>query len=110
MSFITQTLVTAFALVLVAYILPGITITGLAPLLFAAIVLGLLNAVVRPILVVLTLPITILTLGLFLLVINATLLYGASLFVEGFSVQNFATAMIGSLLVTIISAITGRLA
>ena len=105
---ISRVFVTAFALIVVSHLVPGIAIHGLVPLFLSAIALGLLNSLVRPILVVITLPITILTLGLFLLVINGVLFYGASMFVSGFYVQNFLTALIGSVLVTIVSAVANR--
>jgi len=104
----SRVLITAFALVLVARVMPGIAIDGIVPLIVASVVLGLLNTLVRPVLVVITLPVTILTLGLFLFVINGFLFYGASMFVDGFYVQNFVTALIGSLLVTVVSTVANR--
>lgn len=109
MKLLARVAVTAFALLLVAHFIPGITITGLLPAVLAAVILGLLNALVRPILVILTLPITILTLGLFIIVINAALFQLASLFVVGFSVNSFLTAVVGSILVSIVSAVANRL-
>ncbi len=109
MKLLTRVVVAAFALLLVAHFIPGITITGLLPALLAAVVLGLLNALVRPILVILTLPISILTLGLFIVVINAALFQLASIFVVGFSVDSFLTAVIGSILVSIVSSIVNRI-
>jgi putative membrane protein len=108
MKLFTRVVVTMFALLLVAHFVPGITIAGLLPALLAAIVLGLLNALVRPVLVVLTLPITLLTLGLFIIVINASLFYLASLWVVGFSVDSFLTAVIGSILVSIVSSVVNK--
>src|SRR5438552_2477607 len=88
---------------LVAEIVPGITVASVPAALGAGLVLGLINAVVRPILVVLTLPVTLLTLGLFLFVLNAFCLWFTSLLVKGFEVHGFWAAMFGSLLVSILS-------
>lgn len=109
MKFFTRVIVIALALLIVAHIVPGITLTGLVPALIAAFVLGLLNAVVRPILVILTLPITLLTLGLFILFINAALFSLAASFVSGFYVENLFAALIGSVLVSIVSSLLNRL-
>ena len=104
-----QTLVTAISLVVVTHIVPGIHVMGLIPLLLAALVLGLLNALVRPVLVILTLPVTIFTLGLFLFVINGFVLYLTAYFVTGFSITGWFPAIIGSLLIALISSIVNRL-
>ncbi len=109
MKFITRVLVTALALILVDYIVSGIAITGLYPALVAGLFLGVLNAVVRPILVVLTLPITILTLGLFIFVINAGIFLLVGSFVHGFHVDGFLSALLGSILVSIVSSIISKL-
>lgn len=105
MKFITRVVVVALALVLVTYIVPGIQIDGLYTALVSALLLGLLNAIVRPVLVLLTLPVTILTLGLFIFVINAGIFLLVSTFVDGFYVSNFLSALAGSVLVSIISGI-----
>ena len=108
MHFLVRLIVSALALLLVAHIIPGITITGLYPALIAAFFLGLLNAIVRPILIILTLPITVFTLGIFIFVINATLFLFVASFVDGFVVSGLGTALIGSLLVSIISSVVHR--
>lgn len=97
-----------FALLLTAYLVNGIVVDGLYTALVTAIILGLLHAVVRPILFVLTLPITIITLGLFHFVINAGLFMFAASFIEGFAVSSFWTALLGSLLVSIVNTIGSR--
>ncbi len=99
----------AFALLLTAYLVTGITVDGLYVALITAAILGILHAVVRPILFVLTLPITIITLGLFHFVINAALFMFAASFIEGFSVSSFWTALLGSLIVSILNTIGSRL-
>ena len=92
------------ALLVAAYLLrPGIQLDGLASALVAALLLGLVNAIVRPILVVLTFPITLLTLGLFLLVLNAFCLWLVSVFVPGFHVAGFWPAFWGALIVSVVS-------
>jgi putative membrane protein len=101
-------LITAFALILVAKFIPGITVTGLYPALIAALILGILNVLVRPILVILTLPITLLTLGLFIFVINALLFWFVASFVDGFKVDGFIPALLGSLIVSIVSSVINK--
>jgi putative membrane protein len=109
MKFITRVIITALALILVDYLLSGIAISGLYPALVAGLFLGILNAIVRPILVVLTLPITILTLGLFIFVINAGIFLFVASFVDGFHVASFWSALLGSVLVSIASSIINKL-
>jgi putative membrane protein len=108
MKLITRLLLTALVLLIVAEFIPGITVDGFYPALIAAIVLGLLNLIVRPILFVLTLPITILTLGLFMFVINATLFWFAATFIDGFGVSTFWHALLGSLIVSAASALAQK--
>ncbi len=103
MRLILKVLLTAAALLLVAYYVPGVAVASFYTALVVAIVLGLLNLVVKPILVLLTLPITLLSLGLFTLVINAGLFWFAGTFVKGFSVDGFVPAFIGALIVSVIS-------
>lgn len=98
MKLITRWLLLAAALLLVAYLYPGVTITSFGTALIAAFVLGLLNTVVRPLLVLLTLPVTLLTLGLFLFVINALMFWAAASLLDGFNVAGFTAALIGSLI------------
>ena len=88
----------AAALLLVAQVYPGVAVQGFGSALIGALVLGLLNALVRPILVLLTLPVTLITLGLFLFVINAFMFYAAASLLGGLSVSGFGAALIGSLL------------
>lgn len=95
----------ALALMIVAYVLPGITVTSFVSALIAAVILGLVNAVVYPILAILTLPITIVTLGLFLLVLNVLMFWLAGSVFNGFKVDGFWWAVIGAVLYSIISAI-----
>jgi putative membrane protein len=96
-------LVNALALIAVAYLLPSITVSSFTSALIAALVLGLVNAIIRPVLVVLTLPVTIITLGLFIFVINALLFWFVGSILDGFHVQGFGGALIGSILFSIVS-------
>ena len=98
MKLIVRWLLLAAALLLVAYLYPGVKVTSYGAALAAAFVLGLLNTLVRPVLVLLTLPVTVITLGLFLFVINATTFWMAAEVLEGLSVTGFGAALIGSLL------------
>jgi putative membrane protein len=96
-------LINALALLIVAYIVPSIRIRGFGTALIVAVVLGLINTVLRPLLVVLTLPVTLLTLGLFIFVINALMFWLAAALLKGFEVSGFWSALLGSILYSIIS-------
>jgi len=98
MKIVIRWLLLAAALLLVANLYPGVQVSSFSSALVAALVLGLLNALLRPILVLLTLPVTVLTLGLFLFVINALMFYFAASLLSGFNVTGFVAALIGSLL------------
>lgn len=108
MTLIFRLLFNALGLLLISEFISGITVEGFYPALIAALVLGLLNLIIRPILLILTLPITIVTLGLFAFVINATLFLFAASFIDGFAVKNFWYALLGSLLMSIVSAVGNR--
>jgi putative membrane protein len=103
MGFLIHWLVVAIALWATAYIVPGITFTSWVALALAALVLGLVNAIVRPILVILTLPITVLTLGLFYLVVNGIAFGLAAYLVPGFGVATATAAILGALATSVIS-------
>ena len=98
MKIIVRWLLLAAALLLVAYLYPGVTIKSFGSAMIAAFVLGLFNTLLRPILVLLTLPVTLITLGLFLFVINALMFYFAASVLAGFQVSGFVAALVGSLL------------
>ncbi len=103
MGFVIRVLVNGFAIYLVASVVPGIEVGGILTALGAGLVLGLVNAIVRPILIVLTLPVTLLTLGLFLFVLNAFCLWLTAQLVKGFEVHGLWPALFGSLLVSAVS-------
>ena len=104
-----RVLLTALLLVLVSNIVPGIRIKGPRPAIFGALMLGLVNTFVRPFLILLTLPLTILTLGLFLFVINAAMLMLAARAVRGFAVDTFGSALLGSLVLSLLHLLLGSL-
>ncbi|MFC1863367.1 phage holin family protein [Thermodesulfobacteriota bacterium] len=100
---IIRWLILTFAIIVTSYLLGGIQITGFFSALLAAAILGILNAFFRPILIILTLPINILSLGLFTFIINAVLLMMVSGVIAGFNVKGFWYALFGSLLISIVS-------
>ncbi len=103
---IARWIINAAVLLLVAYIYPGVQVESFGAALLAALVLGLVNAIIRPILVVLTLPVTLLTLGLFLFVINALLFWFVAEVVHGFTVGGFGAALLGSILYSLFTLLT----
>jgi putative membrane protein len=96
-------LVNTVSLIAVAYLMPSISVASFWTALIAALVLGLVNAVIRPILVILTLPATILTLGLFIFVINGLLFWFVGSFIEGFHVEGFWAGFFGAIVYSLIS-------
>jgi putative membrane protein len=105
-GFWVRLLITACGLMLAAWLLDGIHLDGLLPLFLAALVLGVVNAIVRPVMLILTLPITLVTLGLFLFVLNGAMLGLSALIVPGFIIDGFWTALFGAIIVSF----TGMLA
>ena len=101
MKIIVRWLLLAAALLLVAHLYPGVSVASFGAALIAALVLGLFNTLVRPLLVLLTLPVTLLTLGLFLFVINALMFWAAASVLDGFNVAGFSAALIGSLIYSV---------
>lgn len=100
-GFLVRVIIVMAGLWLASAIVPGLDIRGVGTLLGAAVLLGIVNAIVRPIVVILTLPVTILTLGLFLLVINAAMLGLVAAFFDGFHVAGFGSAVLGAIVVSI---------
>ena len=98
MKLITQWLLRAAALLAVAYLYEGVVVTSFGAALLAAALLGALNLVLRPILILLTLPVTLLTLGLFLFVVNALVFWAAAGLLSGLDVRSFGAALLGSLI------------
>ena len=115
MKLLVQWFISASALLLVAYLYSGVEVRSFSGALMAALVIGLFNAILRPVLVLLTLPITLVTLGLFLFVINALMFWAASGVLNDFHVRGFGAALLGSLMYSVIglvieSALGGLLA
>ena len=107
MKFILKLLVATIAVFATAYILPGVSVDTYVTALVVALVLGVLNAFVRPVLVLLTLPITVLTLGLFYLVINALMVYAAAYLVSGFSVEPLWMTVVFGIVVSLFNSFLG---
>jgi putative membrane protein len=105
MKLLVRWLLLAAALLLVTHLYSGVQVTGFGAALIAALVLGLLNTLLRPLLVVLTFPVTVVTLGLFLFVINALMFYVAAALLSGFQVTGFTAALVGSLIYSVCSIV-----
>ncbi|MDX2099128.1 MAG: phage holin family protein [Leptolyngbyaceae cyanobacterium bins.59] len=104
-QFLVTWLVMAVSFLITAYLVPGFYVTGFIAALIAAVMLGLVNAIVRPLLILLTLPLTIFTLGFFLLIVNALTLQLAAFLTRGFSIRGLFSAILGSIVLTIVSSI-----
>lgn len=104
-GFIVRTLITMLGLYLASQIVPGVSISGTFSFIMAALLLGLVNAIVRPLVILLTLPLNILTLGLFTFVINAGMFGLVALFLDRFTVDDFWSAFFGAIIVSITSTI-----
>ena len=102
MKFILKWLCSALALLAVAYLYSGVVVTSFTGALIAAAVLGVLNTIIRPLLVLLTLPVTLVTLGLFMFVINALMFWAAASLVSGLNVNGFWAALIGSIIYSLL--------
>jgi len=107
-GFFIRLLITAFAMWLASAILPGMSFASGWTLLWAALLLGIVNGLVRPLVVILTLPLTLVTLGVFLLVINAAMLGLVAAMLEGFQLAGFWSALFGSVLISIFSALASN--
>lgn len=105
MKILAKWLLNATALLAVTHLSAGVAVSSFGSALIAALVIGLFNAVLRPVLVLLTLPVTVLTLGLFLLVINAVLFWAAASILDGFAVTSFGAAFLGSLAYTLMGMV-----
>lgn len=107
MNLLTRIIISAISIMVVGYILPGVVVSSVYTAFIVAIVLALLNSIVKPILIILTLPVTIITLGLFLLVINGIIVLIAHHFINGFSVSSLFIAIVFSILVSLINGLLG---
>ena len=109
MRFLVRLVLNGLAIIIAAWLLPGIHITSPLSALLAGVILGFVNAIVRPVLFFLTLPLTLLTLGLFIFVLNAICFALTAWLVPGFSVDGFFSALVGALLVSVVSWILNGL-
>ncbi len=107
MKTIIHWLISALAIMVTAYLLPGVHVSGFVAALVLAVVLGAINAILRPVLVVLALPITIMTLGLFVLVINALLVLLSAKIVPGFTVTGFGAAFLFGIVLAVVNWVLG---
>ena len=105
MKLLCKWLLSAAALLFVAYVYAGVEVKNFTAALIAAFIIGLFNLVVRPVLVVLTLPVTVLTVGLFIFVINALMFWAASELLTGFQVRGFVAALVGSVLYSVLGIV-----
>ena len=109
MRFLARLLLNGIAIIIAAYVVPGLHLAGPGAAILAGVFLGLANAIVRPILLVLTFPLTLITLGLFIFVINAVCLALTAYVIPGFSIDGFGAAFLGALLVSVVSWILNGL-
>jgi putative membrane protein len=110
MEFLGKLMITAIAVIIVSYLLPGVHLEGIVTAIIVAAVLSFLNVIVKPVLILLTIPITIFTLGLFLLVINAVIIIITDAIIPGFQVDGFWWALFFSLILSVLNSIFGSLA
>ena len=108
-QFLATWIVTALSMLITAYLIPGITISTIQAAAVGALVFGLINAIVKPILVIFTLPLTVLTLGLFLLIVNAICFSLVGYFTPGFQVNGFLDALFGSIVVSLVSGFLSKM-
>jgi len=109
MQFLLTWLITAVSFLITDYLIPGISVDGFTAAAIAAIVLGLVNAIVKPILILFTLPLTILTLGLFLLVVNAISFSLVGYFTPGVEINGFFNALFGSIILSLVSGFLSQI-
>jgi putative membrane protein len=109
-SFLLHLVLSAIAILIVAQVVGGVQVSGFGSALIGALILGFVNAFVRPVMILLTLPLTIVTLGLFLFVLNAFMLWLVAALVPGFQISGFGAALLGSLLLTVHNILIDRLA
>lgn len=108
LSLIARLLIIVLGILIVSHLVPGIMVSSLYIAVIVAVIWGLINITLKPILYVLTLPITILTLGLFTFVINALLFWFVATFIEGFSVDGFLPALLGAFIISVISSVGNK--
>lgn len=110
MGLILRWLIATAAILITSYVVPGVEVTGVWPALWIALFLGLFNLILRPVLIVLTLPITMLTFGLFIFIINTLLILLISTIIQGFNIAGFPQALLFSVILSVISYILNYVA
>ena len=105
MNILIKWIVSAVAIAITAYLLPGVTVTGIVPVLVLAVVLGVINAFIKPILTLITLPLTIFTLGIFSLILNTLLILLAEAVVPGFEIAGFWWALLFGIVLALVTAV-----
>jgi putative membrane protein len=109
MGFLIRVLINALAIYVATALVSGIRVSSTGTLLLAALMLAVVNAAVRPVMIILTLPLTVITLGVFLLVLNAVCLWLVTVIVPGMEVQSFGSALLGALIISVVSWLLTRL-
>ena len=109
MNYILKILLTAVAVLVIGYLLPGVNVDDYGTAIWVAFIVGILFSILKPLLVILTLPVTIVTLGLFLFIINAALILLANHWIDGFSVSGFWTALLFSILLSFFESVLHKL-
>ena len=109
LQFLLTWLATALSLIITAFLVPGLTVVSFSSAIWGAAILGLVNAVIKPILILFTLPLTILTLGLFLFIVNAIALGLVSYLTPGLLISGFSSALFGSIILTVVSSFVDRI-
>ncbi len=109
MNFLLRLIINGIAMYLIAAFVPGIHAAGLGAAIFAAFIFGIVNAVIRPIVLLLTLPLTVITLGLFVIIVNALMFWLATWIAPGFKVDGFGPALIGGIIMAVVGIITNHL-
>lgn len=108
LNIILRLIVLTAGIFLASYLVPGVNVDGYGPAIKAAVLLGVMNLIVKPILIVLTLPINILTLGLFTFILNGIILWFVGYLVAGFAVAGFFSALLGAIVISILSIVLNR--
>lgn len=109
MGIVLRLIILTLGVFVAAYVAPGINVEGYWPAIKAAILLGVINTFIKPVIIILTLPITVLTMGLFTVIINALILWFVGSVIAGFHVAGFLTALLGAVIISLISAVLNRL-
>ncbi|MBW7957478.1 MAG: phage holin family protein [Deltaproteobacteria bacterium] len=108
LNIILRLIILTAGIFLASYLVPGVNVEGYGPAIKAAVLLGVMNLIIKPVLIVLTLPINILTLGLFTLVLNGLILWAVGWLISGFAIAGFLPALVGALVISLLSIVLNR--